>query len=109
MTKGDRCLRIDNVCDGEDTCKVNPNRGIKGPKVKNELHAVKIPRLLLPCQVFVALQKSLLSIFHWYSNPNSCTNIYIHRTILYHFISYSEWSAKPIGYMNCFWEVALNV
>ena len=34
-TIGDSCLRIDNVCDGEDTCKVNPNRGIKGPKVKN--------------------------------------------------------------------------
>ena len=54
-------------------------------KVYVTLHGVKNPRLFL-CQVSVALQEGLLPIFHWYSKPNSCRNIYIQRAGLKNFI-----------------------
>ena len=50
------------------------------------LHGVKNPRLLFLGQVSVALQEGLLSIFHWFSKPNSCRNIYMQRAGLLNFI-----------------------
>ena len=48
-------------------------------KVYVTLHGVRNPRLLFPGQVSVALKAGLLSIFHRYSKPNSCRNMYIQR------------------------------
>ena len=80
-------------------------------KVYVALHGVKNSRLLFPCQVSVALQEVLLSIFDWYLKPSSCKHIYIQRTDskdspscpITYFQSYSAWSAKSIGNMYCFW------
>ena len=87
---------------------------IQDNKMNVTLHDVKNPRLLFPCQMSVALQEGLLSMFNWYSKPNSCTYIEPDSKIspscpITYFWSYSTWSLKSIGNKYGFWEVTLHV